>query len=175
MHWHRMLRTGAAGAAVMCSICCASAAESTAAAMARVVSVPAVDASEPSIRFGSFAATTGPQRVTIHPDGGRTVRGISPEDVRPSHRFGPAGLMVNGERGLTFSVTLPASASLEAIGSGFSPRGVLHVTDFRLAPSNDGELKTGARILLLGATVSIPRNPGTGMYSGNAILSVAYD
>lgn len=173
MHGHWMLRTGAAGAAILCGICCASAAESTAAAMARVVRAPAVDATESTIRFGSFTAATEPQTVTIHPDGGRTVRGTVPAGVRQAHPFGPATVVVSGTS-LMFSVALPAGAVLTT-GSGALSAAVLHVTDFRLGRSGRDLLAEASQAVFLGATVSIPGKTAAGMYSGNIAVTVAYD
>lgn len=158
----------------MCGICCASAAESIAAAMARVFSAPAVDATESTIHFGSFTAATEPQTVTIHPDGGRTVRGMVPTGVRQAHRFGPATVVVSGTSGLMFSVALPASAVLTT-GAGALPAAVLHVTDFRLGRSGRDLLAEASQAVFLGATVSIPGKTAAGMYSGNIAVTVAYD
>lgn len=171
---YRRLRAGAAVICAMWGFGCASAAESSAVAIADLFAAPAVHAPEPSIRFGLFAVTTRPQTVTIHPDGGRTLRGIQPAGVRQARRFGPAGVVVSGERGLMFSVALPVEAVLTT-GSGSPSRDVLHVTDFRLSPPGQGPLTEGSRTLLLGATVSIPGSQDAGMYSGHAVVTVAYD
>jgi hypothetical protein len=162
------------GVAALCGVSPAIPAEVNALVGATIVAAPYIVATESSIRFGSFAATAEGQAVTVHPSGGRTMRGVLPTAMDHARRFGPAGLVVTGERGWTYAIALPASAVVTG-GAGSNSLEMLRVTDFQLAPAGGERLPAGSPRLLLGATLTVRGRSLHGSYSGSVAMTVLYD
>jgi hypothetical protein len=91
-----------------------------------------------------------------------------------ARRFGPAGLVVTGERGWTYAIALPASAVVTG-GAGSNSLEMLRVTDFQLAPADGERLPAGSSRLLLGATLTVRGGQLHGFYSGSVAMTVLYD
>lgn len=149
-------------------------AETGAVVSAIVIAAPALVGQDVHLRFGTFITRAGGQSITVHPDGGRTVRGVQPVDLHQTAQYGPAELRITGGREPEFSIGLPRDAFL-AIRSASGPRELLRVTDFEIAPANAGVLGRGARILRLGATVTTVDGQMPGNYGGFLPVTFAYE
>lgn len=102
------------------------------------------------------------------------MRGVLPAGADHARSFGPAGLVVTGERGLMYSIALPASAVVTSNSSSHA-LDTLHVTDFQLAPAGHDGLPDGSQKLLIGATLTVRGGHLLGLYSGSVPITVSYD
>lgn len=147
----------------------------TGAAASAIVIVPAAFVEQHAhLRFGTFITRAGGQSITVHPDGGRTVRGVQPVDLQQTADYGPAEFRVTGGSEPAFSISLPRDAVL-ATPSASRPRELLQVTGFQISPANAGVLGRGAQVLRLGATVTTVDGQMPGNYGGSLSVILSYE
>lgn len=149
------------------------AAEATVLVSATVVAPLALAAPQPALRFGAFSSTAGGQVVTVRPDGTRVLGGAAQPEVAQAQPFGPAHLVIRGERGMRFSIVLPARADLATGHAG--PGQTLQVSGFASEPAGGGVLQDGSSLLRIGATLTTSPGQALGAYYGSFGVTVAYD
>jgi hypothetical protein len=163
-----------AAAAASLAFGSAFAAETGAVASASVTVPIAVIELHAHLRFGRFITRAGGQSITVHPDGGRTVRGVHPVDLHQTARFGPAEFRVTSGSELGFSIGLPRDAVLTT-RSASHPRELLQVTGFQISPANVGVLGRRVQTVRLGATVTTVDDQAPGDYRGFFSLTLSYE
>jgi hypothetical protein len=120
------------------------------------------------IGFGQIAATSTPGTVTVTSAGTRTASG----GVALGSGLGvtPASFTVTGDPHASYSITLPAAATLSGGG------GSMTVDTFTSSPSSSGNLGlVGLQIFSVGATLHVGASQHAAAYSGTYNVSVAYN
>jgi len=120
-----------------------------------------------SMDFGAFYAPTsgGAGSVTIAPDGSRTASKATLAGGAPA----AASFTVDGSANTAYSVTLTSPGTLsDGSGNSMSIGSFTHDnTDNSLPPS-------GSETLNVGATLSVPKNQPSGIYTGTFTVTVNY-
>lgn len=120
-----------------------------------------------NLDFGIIGATDITGWVTIQPDGTKTM---SAGILDLGGITGPAVFLIQGEKNVNFSITLPVSASVTLPGG---PSAVL--TDFQASPSITGTLnQQGQATVNVGATININPTLWEGVYSDPFDIIVSY-
>lgn len=131
---------------------------------ARIIQ-PITILSEQGIDFGSFTAVQGGS-ITIHYGGVRTSGDV--ELLINSTR--PARLAVSGEEGFSYTINLPATASLNS-GTEIMQLTHIHVLDGVLTRT----ITQGSNLIGIGATLQVGASQVPGIYSGSFSVNVVYD
>jgi len=121
-----------------------------------------------SLGFGQAFIGTTLGTVVITPAGARSATGGV--TLGSSGTAGSATFTVSGIPLLTYSITLPGSATLSAGGS------TVTVNTFTSTPSGSGSLSLGgSQTLRIGATLRVGASQTSGSYSGTFGVTVAYN
>lgn len=148
----------------------------TAAIMIAMVALPGEAASQgrpikatlvQNLDFGIFGATNVTGQVTVRPDGTKLM---SAGIIDLGGIVSPAVFLIQGEKNLNFSITLPLSASI-AMSGGTSAV----LTDFQSSPAITGTLnQQGQATVTVGATLNVDPTLWEGVYSNPFDIIVAY-
>ncbi len=141
----------------------AQAADATATATATVATALGI-AKTVDMSFGTIAggATTG--TVVLATDGTRTTTGGT--SVLSGSPGAAASFNVTGEGANTYSITLPASVTLNSGGNSMT------AGTFVSLPATTGTLTAGAQTLLVGATLTLGSSQATGTYLSTTPFTV---
>ena len=121
-----------------------------------------------SLGFGEAFIGSTLGTVVVTPAGARSATGGV--TLGSSGSAGGASFTVTGVPLLTYSITLPSSATLAAGGS------TITVNSFTSSPSGSGSLPLGgSQVLRVGATLRVGANQTPGSYSGTFSVTVAYN
>lgn len=134
------------------------------------------------LNFGTISKPNGPARVTVTPDGNRTVDNAGAVKLMTADATVAASYYkVTGEQDYVYSITLPGQTDVSITNGTIN----LPVTDFTVLSKYEGtgvankkgmlkgalgtdEFKVGATLNLSNATVA-------GTYTGSFNVSVTYD
>jgi len=122
-----------------------------------------------SLSFGSFIAGSG-GTITVSPAGLRSpVGGVIL--VGQGGGVAAAQFTVMGTANATYSITLPASNTLElSDGNG----NVMALNSFVSSPAVTGTLMGGSQVIRIGATLVVRPNQPPGSYAGAFNVTVNY-
>jgi hypothetical protein len=122
------------------------------------------------LAFGNVAVsaiTAG--TVVLTPAGGRSATGgVTLPAVTGT--FTAAAFTVNGSGTSTYSITLPASATLTG-----TPSGTMTVDTFTSTPSGTGALTGGTQNITVGGTLNVGAAQAAGSYTGSFNVTVNYN
>lgn len=129
---------------------------------------PIAAAANATLGFGQVITGRNAGTVTITPAGSRTATG----GVALGSGLGasPASFLVTGEPSSSYSVTLPAAATLTG-GSG-----TMSVDAFVCSPSSGWNLGSGgSQLISIGATLRVNGSQPAANYSGSYSIIVSYE
>lgn len=123
------------------------------------------------LRFGSVLTNNAAGTVVIGTSSAtdRTM-GTYTDLTTGADAYGAAKFTVSGTKSQKFAVTLPTSLQLTGPGAALTVNEF--TTDFPTGGTLD---ETGTKIILVGATLTIPANQEGGVYSGTFNVTVAYN
>lgn len=125
------------------------------------------------LNFGSIDATAAVGTVTIAPDGTRTSSGGV---LEIGSTFTSGSFTINGGPGMLLTYLLP-SGSITLLGQNTGQP--LTVSAFTTidgtAPLNGTTDASGAAVLKVGATVTIPANQVADVYNGTYEVTISHD
>jgi hypothetical protein len=148
---------------------------STSAQSSGTVITPIAIAKSADLAFGKFAAGTG-GTVTVSTSGARTSTGVT---VIASSTTTAAKFDVTGDKGATYAITIPASATLTsgadtmtfALVSDLT--GVGAITGTATSGALDGT--TGKQSIYVGGVLTVAANQAAGSYAGTLSVGVEYN
>lgn len=144
-----------------------STATATANASADVVAAIAI-AKVADMKFGNVVAGATAGTVVLSTAGTRSATGGT--KLGNAGSAAAASFTVTGQGSATYSITLPASASL---ASGVNS---MTVNTFASNPSGTGTLSAGgSQTLAVGATLNVGASQAAGAYTGTFDVTVAYN
>ncbi len=148
----------------------AKAADATASAAATITAPIAISKTS-DLEFGLIAPTTSAGTVTVSTTGTRT--GDANVDLLSGDAPTAASFAVSGEANQTFSLVVPASATLSATGgSGGADMTATLSDDAGATPTLDG---SGASSVNVGAALAVGANQAADSYSGSFTVTVSYN
>lgn len=149
----------------------ANAADATATASATIIT-PISIVKATNLSFGNIAAGTAAGTVVMAPAGTRTVTGTNgPTLPASTGTVSAATFNITGLVGMTFSITLPASAITLSNGT---PANDMTLNTFTSTPTvaAGGTLTGGTALLSVGGTLSVGANQAAGTYNSTSDLTV---
>lgn len=138
----------------------------SASATAEIVSALAISKTA-DMNFGKVVTGATLGTVVLSTAGTRTVTGGT--NLGNVGSTAAAAFDVTGESGATYSITLPASAT---ISDGTND---MTVNTFTSNPSSTGTLTGGAQALAVGGTLNVGASQVSGVYTGTFDVTVAYN
>jgi hypothetical protein len=136
--------------------------------------VEAITASETAqLNFGRFYSTANGGKITISPDG---IRSVTP-DVTPLGMISAASFTVTGQVDATFSISLPTENATVTNLSNSKTMDVENWVSIPSAINGSGILTGGTQLIKVGATLVVKTsndNPA-GIYSGTYSVSFNYN
>jgi hypothetical protein len=146
------------------------AALATANASATVIKPIAIGPATQELKFGKFMVGAG-GTVAIATTGARTLIGVAEFGTQGTAGFSAASFPVTGENNATFSISLPGTATLSAGGGN-----TMTVGSFVSDPVSPATLDaSGAKTLLVGATLTVGATQVAGTYLGTFDVTVDYN
>lgn len=156
--------------AIMGSPAVVKAADATASAAA-TIAAPIAISKVSDLEFGLIAPTASAGTVTVSTAGART--GDANVDLLSGDTESAASFSVSGAADQTFSLVVPATATLSATGSsGGSPMTATLSDDASGTPTLDG---TGAATVNVGAALAVGADQAADAYSGSFTVTVSYN
>jgi spore coat protein U-like protein len=148
------------------------AATATASSSSTVV-VPIAISKTADLAFGKFAAVTG-GTVTVSTSGARTVTGTV---VAMASTSTAAKFDVTGEAGATYSISLPATSTLNSGSDSitFDVVSDLTGTNSTSGTVSSGTLAGGAQSIYVGGTLTVASGQAPGTYTGTVAATVEYN
>ena len=143
-------------------------ATATASASARVLT-PITITKLTDLNFGSLVAGPTAGTVVVDPASARTATGgVS----LVNSTYTAAQFNVTGEPSTAYTITLPGAIAITHTTNNAL---TMTVNTFTSNPSGTGTLSAlGAQQLNVGATLNVAANQGSGLYTGNFNVTVAY-
>lgn len=148
----------------------AEAADATASAAA-TITAPIAIAKTSDLEFGLIAPSASAGSVSVSATGTRTSD--ANVDLLSGDTPAAASFAVSGTANQTFSLVVPASATLSATGgSGGADMTATLADDAGATPTLDG---SGASTVNVGATLAVGANQAADTYSGSFTVTVSYN
>ncbi len=139
----------------------------TASATARIVT-PIAIVKTADLNFGDVVAGGSAGTVVVTTAGVRSATGGA--TLANGTSVAAAAFTVSGQGSSTYSITLPASASV------ISGANTMTVNTFTSSPNGTGVLTAGGtQPLTVGATLNVGASQATGTYTGTFPVTVAYN
>ena len=117
------------------------------------------------LAFGSVVSSGSADTVVVSPAGARTCGGT----LTCTNTVTAGAFNVTGGTGETYSITLPASATVTSAAN------TMTITAFTSTPSGTGALTGGAETLRIGARLQVGAGQALGSYSGTYAVTVEYN
>ena len=117
-----------------------------------------------ALDFGDICRSRSQQTITVNPNGTAT----SPNAFCPLTTTQADSFTVTGNTGQSFSVTLPASASIS------NGNNLMVVSNFTSSCSASCVLSNYTYTFKVGGTLTVPANAATGEYTGTYPVSITY-
>lgn len=156
-------------AIVMTAFSVSAMAQATATATATIIT-PISIAKNIDMNFGNVVTSTAPGTVVLTPAGTRTANaGASILAAQPG-TVTAAAFTVSGSAGLTYTITLPASVT---INNGVPSMIVNTFTSTPVAGAGTGTIGVGGtQALSVGATLNVAANQAAGVYTSGTAFTV---
>lgn len=119
------------------------------------------------LSFGNLAVGAGGGSLILSTASGRTPTGDVSYQAAPAATA--AAFDVTGSAGLTYTITLPASATIT------SGANTMTINTFVSNPVSPATLAAGSNTLLVGATLVVGAAQPTGTYTGTFDVTVGYN